>query len=60
MYREDYNLDIEEINRYRRMSQEEREKPMAEKEKEILDTKIKQRNVDIDSTEYRRKLIQKR
>ena len=60
MYREDYNLDIGEINRYRQMSQEEREKPMAEKEKEILDTKIKQRNVDIDLTEYRRKLIQKR
>lgn len=37
MYKENDNLNMEEIERFRQMSQEERDKLMAEKEKEILE-----------------------
>ena len=36
MFRENDNINIEEINKYRQMTQEEREQLIAEKEKEIL------------------------
>lgn len=37
MYKENDNLNMEEIERYRKMPQEEREKLMAEEEKRILE-----------------------
>ena len=36
MYKENDNLNMEEIERYRKMTQEERDELMAEQEKEIL------------------------
>lgn len=36
MYKENDNLDMEEIERYRKMTQEERDKLMVEQEEEIL------------------------
>ena len=36
MYKENDNLNMEEIERFRQMTQEERDKLMAEQEKEIL------------------------
>ena len=36
MYKENDNLNMEEIERYRKMTQEERDKLMAEQEKAIL------------------------
>lgn len=36
MYKEDDNLNMEEIERYRKMPKDELEKLMAEQEKEIL------------------------
>lgn len=41
MYKENDNLDIAEIERYRRMSQEERDKLMAALEKKALEEKQK-------------------
>lgn len=39
MYKENDNLNKEEIEKYRKMSQSERDKLLAEKEKEILKDK---------------------
>lgn len=36
MYKENDNIDMKEIERFRSMSQEERDKLMEEQEKEIL------------------------
>lgn len=36
MYKENDNLNMEEIERYRKMTQEERDKLMVEQEEEIL------------------------
>ena len=38
MYRENDNPNTEEINRYMQMSQEQRDKLIAEKEKEIRES----------------------